>query len=138
MDTSTILVVLALLFIGYLLYTESQKHGHSMAEADEITPIPESVPVVSNSEDKPKQDTKVVLFFAPWCGHCKSVVPVWDSLAQKYKNVVKVDCDANPDIAQQEKVRGFPTIRAYVNNEAVEYQGDRSAASLEAFVSQYN
>ena len=29
----------------------------------------------------------LVEFFAPWCGHCKRLAPIWDSLAKIYRNV---------------------------------------------------
>lgn len=39
-----------------------------------------------------------VEFYAPWCGHCKSLAPHWGRLATEVKNrnikVGKVDCDA--------------------------------------------
>lgn len=38
-----------------------------------------------------------VEYYAPWCGHCKSLAPHWGKLATALKgriNIAKVDCDA--------------------------------------------
>lgn len=128
----TILVVLAVVAIIYLLYT-SRSASPVTSPMDDVLPIPPPSPAPA-SQSSGGEDKRVVLFFAPWCGHCKSVVPIWDQLAQKYPNVIKIDCDQNPEIAKSEQVSGFPTIRAYVNNQYMEYQGDRSPESLEQFV----
>jgi protein disulfide-isomerase-like protein len=71
--------------------------------------IPENVEgdvqvLVGRTFDKVVFDeTKDVLveFYAPWCGHCKSLAPIYDELAQKVKAVnphiviAKVDATAN-------------------------------------------
>ncbi|XP_064620001.1 protein disulfide-isomerase A3-like [Lineus longissimus] len=85
-------------------------------------PVPASndgpVKVVVGSEfDKIVNDeTKDVLieFYAPWCGHCKSLEPKYNELGEKLKAnenlvIAKMDATAN-DVPAPYDVRGFPTI----------------------------
>ena len=57
----------------------------------------------------------MVKFYAPWCGHCKKLAPVWDQLAEESSaimNVAKMDCteDANRPICAEYNIKGFPTL----------------------------
>lgn len=138
-DAMTVLVLIAILVIGYMMYSSRNVHSHVINPAlptqgsDTAT-----VPIDSQQQQQPEQQPQVVLFYAPWCGHCKTILPVWDQLSQKYSNMVKVNCDENKDVAAKEQVKGFPTVRAYVLNNVVEYQGDRSPADLESFIQNYS
>eukprot|EP01025_Chloroclados_australasicus_P026882 TRINITY_DN2669_c0_g2_i2.p1 TRINITY_DN2669_c0_g2~~TRINITY_DN2669_c0_g2_i2.p1 ORF type:complete len:950 (+),score=137.83 TRINITY_DN2669_c0_g2_i2:247-2850(+) len=70
-----------------------------------------------------------VKFYAPWCGHCKNMIPVWNELAAADNgiNVAKVDCTVHKDLASKFEVRGFPTIILFKSNgEQVKYSGARS------------
>merc|ERR1719433_1569617 len=73
------------------------------------------VAVAKNFDELVVQNTKDVLveFYAPWCGHCKKLAPVFDELGAKMDgtnvDIVKMDATAN-DVPPGYDVRGFPTL----------------------------
>ena len=76
----------------------------------------------------------LVLFYAPWCGHCKTAMPEFDKLKNNYKGdavIKKINCDENKDLAEKHGIKGFPTIRLYKNGmsnhqDYKEYNGERT------------
>lgn len=104
--------------------------------------------VNDSGDDNPKtvfSSTKptMVLFYAPWCGHCKSMKPEYEELRKKYmkipnKNVVMINCDDHKEFASKAGVQGFPTLRLYKNpkdDKYVDYDGPRTAEAIETFLS---
>ncbi|CAF2527917.1 unnamed protein product [Rotaria sp. Silwood2] len=84
-------------------------------------PIPEQtddvkVVVGKNFNEIVNDKSKDVLieFYAPWCGHCKSLAPKYDELAKKLRKesnlvIAKMDATEN-DVPSPYDVQGFPTI----------------------------
>ncbi len=62
-------------------------------------------------------------FFADWCGPCKMSAPIIEDLSQDptYNHVefMKIDVDANTDLASQLGVFSIPTFIAYYKGEPI-------------------
>jgi protein disulfide-isomerase-like protein len=68
------------------------------------------------------------MYFAPWCGHCKKLAPVWKDLAKEMKgsNVVIAKIDMTENEIEGLKITGFPTIYFYpAEGEKVQFDGQR-------------
>lgn len=77
---------------------------------------PVKVVVAEQFNEIVNDESKDVLieFYAPWCGHCKTLAPKYDELAQKLEKetdivIAKMDATAN-DVPAPYEVRGFPTL----------------------------
>ena len=61
-----------------------------------------------------EKGSHLVKFYAPWCGHCKKLEPIWKHVDQSLSNlplrIGRIDCTRFPSVAQEFDVHGFPTI----------------------------
>jgi len=100
--------------------------------------------IPSNFDDVVLKSGKPTLveFFAPWCGHCKKLAPIWEDLAVTYENakdkiqIAKVDADANRELGKRFGIQGFPTLKYFdgKSDKPEEYKSGRDLESLTAFI----
>jgi putative thioredoxin len=80
----------------------------------------------------------VVDFWADWCGPCKMLAPVLEQAVEERNGdvvLVKVDTDANPELAQRYDVRGIPNVKAFRAGKVVdEFVGVLAAPAVAAFL----
>jgi len=122
-----IIILLIVLAILYFVYTTFLKENFEGFETDS-----------KNLEDQVNSGTKLVLFYADWCGHCKKIKPVWDETAKEVNTdevkMIKVNCGEGTDedqrVMKKYSIDGYPTIIKFVDGKATLYQGDRDSDSF--------
>ena len=79
----------------------------------------------------------LVDFFATWCGPCKMLGPVLESVAEEFKGkarVVKVDIDESQELAGQFGITAVPTLLVFrggkIVQKAMGFQSEKQLAAL--------
>jgi len=87
----------------------------------------------------------LVEFYAPWCGHCKKLDPIWtalpESLSQKSlrMNVGKVDITAEKAIADKYGIQFMPTIKFFRDGaEVAQFKGSATTETLVDFARKHS
>ncbi|KAL3276138.1 hypothetical protein HHI36_020857 [Cryptolaemus montrouzieri] len=81
----------------------------------------------------------LVEFYAPWCGHCKQLAPIYDKVGEHFqdnKDIVIAKMDATANELEHTKISSFPTLKLYTkgSNNIIEYNGPRNFEGLVKFV----
>lgn len=93
-------------------------------------------------ESLKKRKHALVMFYAPWCPHCKNAVPHFTAAAEYYKEDRKIayaamDCTKgqNHELCRQEGVEGYPTFNYYNYGKFIEkYEGERMETGFTGFM----
>lgn len=102
-------------------------------------PIGTSVPLSQESFQKlvtNTQDPWFVKFFVPWCHHCQALAPSWLQMSKEMQgklNIGEVNCEAEPRLCKDVRVKAYPTMHFFRGGERVEYDGLRGLGDLVAW-----
>ncbi len=83
---------------------------------------------VNNSNFKEtinNNDVVLVDFYAEWCGPCKALHPVLESVATDFEGkavISKINVDQNPELSQQFGVRSIPSLFYFQNGKLIEHE----------------
>jgi len=88
-----------------------------------------------------KNDTSMVAFVAPWCGHCQNMAPEYSKAALGLYPLIPtyaVNCDAekNKQLCAEQGVTGFPTIKLFPRGNILpplDYVSDRTSSGFYYF-----
>ncbi|KAL1405437.1 hypothetical protein Q8F55_009068 [Vanrija albida] len=90
-----------------------------------------------------KDKGALVEFYAPWCGHCKTLAPIYEKLADAFPSgkviIAKTDADGvGRDLGSKYGIQGFPTLKWFPAGslEPEDYNSGRDLDSLAKFVTE--
>jgi len=125
-----------------LLVSVAYVHSEAPAEGEGETDDPDVfVLTAENFEEKIKGDEFVfVEFYAPWCGHCKKLVPEYAALATSLKGegskivIAKLDATTANDVSVKYSIRGYPTLKLFRNGEPIDFEGGRTTSEMKVWL----
>ncbi|KAF3908389.1 Thioredoxin [Orbilia brochopaga] len=111
----------------------------AVASANVVELTPDNFDQVITNSGKPA----LVKFFAPWCGHCKTLAPTFEELGDAFSafkdkvTIAKLDADAHRKLGQKFDVKGFPTLKWFdgKSKDPVTYDSGRTLDALTDYVS---
>ncbi|GAU98683.1 hypothetical protein RvY_09797 [Ramazzottius varieornatus] len=128
-------------FVDDYLAGKLKPHLNSQEIPADWDKAPVKVLVGKNFDEVAFDKSKDVLveFYAPWCGHCKKLVPIYDELAEKFaarNDVVIAKMDSTANELEHTRIDSFPTIKLYKkgDNKVVDYNGERTLEGMTKFL----
>ena len=85
----------------------------------------------------------MVLYYADWCGHCKTMKPEWDNVIKSLNNpqtntnnvnVAEIESQHIENLVNKPDIKGFPTIKMYNNGLPIaNFEDERIASKIKEF-----
>lgn len=131
-------VHLALVWVAMMLCVaslSSRVFGEESVDDSDVVVLTEKT-----FDDFIQQELVLVEFYAPWCGHCKSLAPEYAVAASELKELVpavplaKVDATVESSLASRYGVNGYPTLKIFRSGKASDYNGPRKSAGIVSYM----
>lgn len=127
--------VFNLVLIVFIVFTCVQTHDSDVYTVQYDT---------DNYSEEISRKNHFVMFYAPWCGHCQRLSPIWEQLAEMLNEddtnvrIAKVDCTVDSKICSEEDVTGYPTLKFFRlgSNVGEKFRGTRDLPSLTSFINE--
>lgn len=75
---------------------------------------------------------RIDYYTAAWCGPCRAMAPVLETLKAEGWDIQKIDVDQNRDLAQTNRIAGVPTFIVFKDGQPVRrFTGARSKVAME-------
>ncbi|EDO32930.1 predicted protein [Nematostella vectensis] len=117
---------------------DDEQEKNDADDSDEVKEEDDVLVLNSKNFDRVIEENNIILveFYAPWCGHCKSLAPEYAKAAKKMKlndppvPFAKMDATVASDIAQRFDVSGYPTLKIFRKGTPYEYEGPREESGI--------
>ncbi|KAI8826628.1 uncharacterized protein EV422DRAFT_510902 [Fimicolochytrium jonesii] len=94
-----------------------------------------------NFDSIAEKPLSLIEFYAPWCGHCKSLAPEYEKAATELKAslpLAKVDCTEQTELCEKHDIKGYPTLKVFREGVPSEYKGQRKADGIVSYMKKQN
>ncbi|TNV75909.1 hypothetical protein FGO68_gene8662 [Halteria grandinella] len=128
-----------------MLYSLSLCHEFSSPHITHLTSQSYLTKVVDNTTSTLRENPHtsrsdwLIMFYAPWCGHCKRLTPIFSDFANYNHhriNVAAVDCDTDDsyDLCTAFDVTGYPRVLYLNGDKHYRFKGERTVENFEEFI----
>ena len=117
-----IAVGVLILLVSYFIYSKFQ-HGQM-----------EGMRGMSMGGQEDGGQVVCTMYYTDACPHCIKAKPEWQKFEDQYNGqifngkkilIVKINCEQQPDVAEKEKINGFPTFKFAFNGKTFDYNDER-------------
>jgi thiol-disulfide isomerase/thioredoxin len=126
--TQRLLCKLFLTIFGIAFSSSSHVQAKEISKVIDLT--------TSNFDEQTREGLWLLEFYAPWCGHCKKLAPLWDdlSISQSASKLGKIDIPANEALASKYNITKFPTLKYAKDGRIGKYVGPRTRGLNRAII----
>jgi protein disulfide-isomerase A6 len=117
----------------------SSNKGRSSGGSGKVIELTDATFSMAKNTNK---ELYMMMFYAPWCGHCKNLKPKYEQAARNNSNPLikfaRINCDEHKTACGNYGIQGYPTLKVFLPGGRVEeYNGGRDESSLLSIAESY-